>query len=1020
MKTRITMIVCLLCSFFTTATWAQGTCYLLDTNGQTLATLAKVSDNVYVAEVTFESEFQFFYVAKQLNDSEDDWWKGNWNTGRVLYVGEPLAIDQGEYGDGYIPMRVVAGGTYKTTVDFSKKTILIEDIDEQEVPDIDPSTGAHFIINLTQAGTLKQRLTAAVFETDYDIVDFLTVKGKMNSEDLKYIHAQEGLVSQLKYLDLSDVELVYDDQPYYSVYVAGLPGSSSTSITYYLSAENRVETTSNLIQMMNYTNIYRNNLAQAFSGMKYLLQCKLPKTLEGIGESILQGCPLNKVTLPTAPAYIWGEAFAGTQLKAIDLPATVKFIGDRAFDGVPMSSVDISNVTSLGKYCFAGTTLTSIQLNGQITEIPEGLLNGCKKLAEITIPGKVKTIGVNAFSGSVLTSVTIPESVTEIGASAFNTCVKLQTVTMANGVKKIGEEAFSGCNNLATVTVSNNLEEIGHNAFGDIPWTENLPVEDGVIYIGKVAYKYISGSAVNIKEGTVSVTDGFAGGTDYNNSHSGDISSITLPSTLRILGDNCFSYTNISSITLPDALEKIGSYALGGCSNLRRVTIPENVKYFGQSAFDGTSIMRVYYNAVEAGVWEQDNDGVYSQIFPESVTRVIIGEGVKVIPPALFMGCTNLARVTMASTVEYIGDEAFNTWGSSLLSIDLPSSLKYLGGGNAFGSLNTVTAYMKEPIPLIGQPSDEEILNDEEVMSHIAQGEAYDGVAVGSTPFGGLYYPYHIDEQGNLTWGEPSTKYPYHQDIEKQDIILRVPNGSLAAYQADPTWACNFKEIVTFDGASDAETIAESTSVNVAENVTEETDLSGTLVDGIYVTLDIEDSGDGYSSEEGCLVINSQTTEEGVAQASADGADDLTVKNQLNGLVFEIPAGKGKITIDGQTLGSRAIYVKIGDGEPQKVALSKRGTTTFDYDVTENTRVFIYAANNTQTAQSKAFRLSAYANDNSVKLYGLTITVDENANDISILPVKDVQQQDGKFIEQNHVVIVKNGVKYTPAGYLAK
>ena len=110
MKTRITMIVCLLCSFFTTATWAQGTCYLLDTNGQTLATLAKVSDNVYVAEVTFESEFQFFYVAKQLNDSEDDWWKGNWNTGRVLYVGEPLAIDQGEYGDGYIPMRVVAGG----------------------------------------------------------------------------------------------------------------------------------------------------------------------------------------------------------------------------------------------------------------------------------------------------------------------------------------------------------------------------------------------------------------------------------------------------------------------------------------------------------------------------------------------------------------------------------------------------------------------------------------------------------------------------------------------------------------------------------------------------------------------------------------------------------------------------------------------------------------------------------------------------------------------------------------------
>ena len=1007
MKTRFLMIVCLLCSLLTTATWAQGTCYLLDTNGQAMATLTKVSDNVYEADVTFESEYQFFYVAKRLNDSEDNWWAGNWNSGRVLYVGEPLAMNQGISEYGNIPFRVIKGGTYQTTVDFGKKTILIEDIDDQEVPDIDPSTGAHFILNLSQPGTLKQRLTSAVLETDYDLVDFLTVKGKMNSEDLKYIHDQEGLVSQLQYLDLSDVELVYDNQPYYSVYVAGLPGSSSTSITYYLSAENRVEKTSNLIQMMNYTNIYRNNLAQAFSDMKYLKQCKLPKTLEGIGEGILQGCPLNKVTLPTAPTYIWGEAFAGTQLKAINLPATVEFIGDRAFDGAPISSVDVSHVTSLGKYCFASTSLKTIQLNGQITEIPEGMFNGCKKLAEITIPTSVKIIGANAFGGSVLTSVTIPESVTEIGASAFNTCVKLQTVTMGNGVRKIGEEAFSGCDNLATVMVSNNLEEIGYNAFGSIPWTENLPVEDGVIYISKVAYQHVTGSTVKIKEGVVSLADEFG--------NAGNISSITLPSTLRILGDKALQGTSISSIELPESLEKIGSYAFSGCNKLRRIAIPQNVKYFGQSAFNGTAIMRVYYNAVEADVWEQDNDGVYSQIFPESVSRVIIGEGVKVIPHALFMGCENLARVTMASTVEYIGNEAFNTWGSSLLSIDLPSSLKYLGGGNSFSSLNTVTAYMKEPFPLSGRPSEEEILNDEEVRLYIAQGEAYDGVAVGYTPFGGLYYPYHIDEQGNLTWGEPSKKYPSYHDIEKQDIILRVPNGSLAAYQADPTWVCNFKEIVTFDGASDMETIAESTTVSVSQSVTEETDLSGTMVGGIYVTLDTEDSGDGYDATEGCFVINSLTTAEGITAASADDADDLTIKNQLQGLVFEVSAGKGKVTVDCQTLGSRVLYVKAGTQAPKKVVLATRGTMDVDYNVTESTRVFIYAANDTPTA-SNADRHAVYANDGSVKFFGLTITVDDDAEGISSVKAGGTVLKDGKFVERDRVVIKKNGVKYNASG----
>ncbi|MBO4839500.1 MAG: leucine-rich repeat protein [Bacteroidaceae bacterium] len=971
-------------------------CYLIETEGRTMATLTKTSNGVYQGTVTFENENQFFYVAKKLNDSEDNWWAGNWNTGRVLNLDEPLTMNKGISEYGNVPFRVIAGGTYKTTVDFNQKTILIEDTDVPDVPDIDLSSGAHFSITLTQPGTLQQRLTNAVFATDYDLVDFLTVKGKMGGADIAYLRAQEGLVLQLQYLDISQVELVYDDEAYYTnTYQTnwGSFGGIQTFQTdvYTLSSENKEEAGGGSFSgaVSNSTTIYRrNNLSLAFAGMKYLRQCKLPKTMEGIGSNILSGCPLDKVTLPTAPTYIWGYAFSGTKLTSIDLPATVEFIGERAFDGVLIKFIDVSHVTSLGEYCFNNSGLMSVQLNNQITEIPEGLFNGCKKLASITIPTNVKTIGVNAFGGSMLTSVTIPESVTEIGASAFNSCVKLQTVMMGNGVRKIGERAFAGCLNLTDMTISANVEEIGNNAFagqideyseGFIPWVENIATEDGVKYIGKVAYKYISGSTVNIKEGTVSVADEFnrryLGYGEYG--YNADITSIILPSTLRFLGNSCFRNTNISSITLPDALEKIGSYALNGCSKLRRITIPQNVKYFGQYAFDGTAIVRVYYNAVEGDVWEQDNDGVYSQIFPESVTRVIIGEGVKVIPPALFMGCKNLVRVTMASTVEYIGYGAFNTGGSSLLYIDLPSSLKYLGGGNGFEGFNTITAYMKEPFPLTGRPSEEEVLNDEYVKNCIEEGKSYDGVTYGSTPFGGLYYPYHIDEQGNLTWGEPSDRYPSYQDIEKHDIILRVPNGSLAAYKAEPTWACKFKEIIPFDGASDAETIVESTSVKVADNVTDETDLSGTLVDGIYVTLDTEDSGDGYDATEGCIVINSQTTEEAVTAASADNADDLTVKNQLNGLMFEIPPGKGRITIDCQTLGSRALYIKIGDNDPQAVSLSTRNTVTFNFDVLTETRVLIYAANNTQANLSKSIRRAAYANDDSVKLYGISINIDE-------------------------------------------
>ncbi len=959
-------------------------CYLIETEGRTMATLTKTSNGVYQGTVTFENENQFFYVAKQLNDSEDNWWAGNWNTGRVLNLDEPLTMNKGISEYGNVPFRVIAGGTYKTTVDFNQKTILIEETDNPDVPDIDLSSGAHFSITLTQPGTLQQRLTNAVFATDYDLVDFLTVKGKMGGADIAYLRAQEGLVSQLQYLDISQVELVYDDEAYYTnTYQTnwGSFGGIQTFQTdvYTLSSENKEEAGGGSFSgaVSNSTTIYRrNNLSLAFAGMKYLRQCKLPKTMEGIGSNILSGCPLDKVTLPTAPTYIWGEAFSGTKLTSFDLPATVKFIGDGAFNGVPIKFIDVSHVTSLGEYCFNNSGLMSVQLNNQITEIPEGLFNGCKKLASITIPTNVKTIGANAFGGSMLTSVTIPESVTEIGASAFNWCEKLSTVTMGNGVRKISKEAFLGCNKLTTVRISSNIEEIGENAFGsidfyddgsdgfycEVPWMQNQPVENGVIYIGMVAYRYVTGSTINIMEGTVSLADWFG-------RNSSNITSITLPSTLRILGTLSLSNASISSIELPESLEKIGSSAFARCNKLRRITIPRNVSFIGDYAFGECGIIRVIYNAEDAST-----GNTYSRPFPESVTRVIIGEGVKVIPRCLFEGCKNLVRVTMASTVEYIGNGAFNTGGSPLQYIDLPSSLKYLGGSNFYGC-NTVTAYMKEPFPLTERPSDEEVLNLEFVKRCIEEGDRYDGVETVSTPFGGnIYYHYHIDEQGNLTWGEVSA--PSYQDMGKPNTILRVPNGSLAAYKADPYWPSFFKEIVTFDGASDAETIVESTSVKVAENVTDDTDLSGTLVDGIFVTLDTEDSGDGYDATEGCIVINSQTTEEGVAAACADDVDDLTVKNQLNGLMFEIPPGKGRITIDCQTLGSRALYIKIGDNDPQAVSLSTRNTVTFNFDVLTETRVLIYAANNTQANLSKSIHRAAYANDDSVKLYGISINID--------------------------------------------
>ena len=856
--------------------------------------------------------------------------------------------------------------------------------DNTEIPDIDLTTGAHFTVNLPAAGTLKQRLTAAVFETDFDLVDFLTIKGKMGAADIAYLNAQEGLVSQLQYLDLSDVELVYDDGVYFERTYrtdGNTYGGIQTyrSDIYTLSEENKDEAgpDDNYGTGIIVTSTYcrRNDLTYAFSGMKHLKQIKLPKTMKAIGERILSDVEnLEKVTLPTAPTHIGDYAFGKKNLKYFDLPESVESLGKYALAKVSFHSIDVSHIVQLGEGCLLQTNITNAQLNSKITSIPVKAFAGCTALTSVVIPGSVETVEEAAFAHSGVRSLTINEGVKKIGKDAFTGCPWLTDVTVANTIEEVGYNAFSG----------RDLEEYFSN--GPTAWFDSQPAEDGVKYIGKVAYLFTGGNEIKIKEGTVSVADGFMkhsfGDLNYVEAQEQPekITTITLPSTLKIIGDEAFVYTSISSITLPDALEKMGDRTFEDCKKLRRITIPANVTFLGERTFRGTGLVRVNYNAIDAPYpyinYEWGRTG-YPEVFPESVTRVIIGEGVKSIPAGLFRNSKNLTRVQMASTVERIEAYAFSGC-TSLESIDLPSSLKGIGTDALIcGNLQTVTSYLNEPFSFTTDIR-EDTMREPDLDENGNQRKDEDGTPLwlyytyvevtSSTPFGIQRYTYLKDDPNNIT------------DYDSRLPLLKVPNGSLAAYQSDPSWAGIFEKIEEFESASDTEAIAESTSVSVSQSVTDNTDLSGSIVDGIYVTLDTEDSGDGYNTQEGCIVINSQTTAEGLAAATADGADDLTIKNQLQGLIFEVPAGKGKIKVDCQTLGSRVLYVKIGNDEPQKVQLGTRNTITFNYDVAENTRVFIYAADETQSARSNDIHRAAYANDNSVKIYGLTIEVDEVTN----------------------------------------
>ena len=101
----------------------------------------------------------------------------------------------------------------------------------------------------------------------------------------------------------------------------------------------------------------------------------------------------------------------------------------------------------IGKYAFRDcSSLTSVNIPSNVTEIGEDAFYYCSSLTSVNIPSSVTSIGMNAFyKCSSLTSINIPSSVTEIGEYAFQQCSSLTSVDIPSSVTEIRKYAFDDC-----------------------------------------------------------------------------------------------------------------------------------------------------------------------------------------------------------------------------------------------------------------------------------------------------------------------------------------------------------------------------------------------------------------------------------------------------------------------------------------------------------------------------------------------------------------------------------------------
>lgn len=205
---------------------------------------------------------------------------------------------------------------------------------------------------------------------------------------------------------------------------------------------------------------------------------------------------------------------------------------------------------------------------------------------------------------------------------------------------------------------------------------------DGLVYVGKIAYKYKgdipNDTAIVLKEGTIGISDcAFINCTG--------LASIVIPDSVISIGGAIFAYCpSLESIVVKSGNTKYGSTnnclisfeeksviagcktslipddgsiicigigAFAGCNRIENIALPSSIKSIDECAFQGCTEL---------------ND-------------IIIPNGVISIGEYAFAECTKLKSIEIPESVTSIGDAAF-VFCSMLTTVSIPSSVTNIGG----------------------------------------------------------------------------------------------------------------------------------------------------------------------------------------------------------------------------------------------------------------------------------------------------------------------------------------------------
>ena len=385
-------------------------------------------------------------------------------------------------------------------------------------------------------------------------------------------------------------------------------------------------------------------------------------------------------TFAGVPVTAVGErAFiSNVTITSVVLPSTITDIGESAFYWCSqLQTVDCSNSrVSFGADCFVGCeSLKAVYHAQNATSYGDYAFQGCTKLEEIQLNGDAKHWGQFVFYECEQLKTTVllnADSIDLTQESPFTKTGVLAYVFSVNGDSAILEGCCSRGNLLDTATIPSQYKGLPVTAIADYAF-------------------YQTGSSVPAKKVILPETLITIGQYAFQDQQ---LEEAVLPLSLKKISTWAFADSTLAKINLPEGLREIGWNAFLRCANLTAITLPDSLEVLGDSPFSGSGITSINVpatwtelppycfcgmNLTELTIPPHITAiGNCSLAHNTKLTSIVIPETVTTFGPYLFNGCTSLTDVTLPDNMTALPFAAFSLC-TSLKTVELPDSITEIG-----------------------------------------------------------------------------------------------------------------------------------------------------------------------------------------------------------------------------------------------------------------------------------------------------------------------------------------------------